>query len=253
MSAAPVHAAAITSAAEPLNPTLRLTEPTLTHSPPSPPQQPPPSSLHEYNLATRGALLFDYLDPNLTFAHVAQRHNIDPIALMEWARDPVTLGAIAHRQKLEADRANQILPFARAAAITTLARAVTSPNQETARRAATTLLRIKPEVAPAAIPATRATDPASASGRCSPAPRKAEAPTAPNPTRAEDDTPRIGEPGPLQQSAPQSAPPSAASPPAKRQPPAPPRPLQRTPPPQQLDGPTRLLHLARAIIAATDP
>lgn len=147
--------------------------------------------------ADTAALTRDYLNPNLTFADVADLHRLTLVQLAEFLQRQDVACAIDLITAAEAHRARHLAAACATKAITTLERVLAAPNPETARRAAGALLRYPhqrtkepqeiphtaantaeltsdlaptPDATPGAVPGAtpRAADPASAPHQCSP-------------------------------------------------------------------------------------
>ncbi len=146
-------------------PSLRLAEPpspTLTVSPPHPHTPTPTPAPHP----DTAAVLLDYLNPDLTLVKVAVKHKLRFEQITELIESPKAQAMLARLQQAEQRRAEMIVAHSQPAAVQALVRALSAKSPETARRAASALLRMN----------ARATDPSS--GRCPRPPRPATAPRA---------------------------------------------------------------------------
>ncbi len=91
--------------------------------------------------ADTAALIRDYLNPNLTFADVADLHRLTLVQLAEFLQRQDVARAIEFITAAEARRARHLASACAAKCITTLESVLAAPNPETARRAAGALLR----------------------------------------------------------------------------------------------------------------
>ena len=99
---------------------------------------PPPATTPDPN----AGLLGDYLNPALTFDELCGRHKLSPAALADWLNTPAIRARLALIEAARAERARQLLAVAQSEAVAILVRAMSSQSIESARRAATTLLRL---------------------------------------------------------------------------------------------------------------
>jgi len=198
-----------------LPPTLRLTEPpspTLTVSPPHPhtptrqslqhptPDLPHPTSPVPPPAAAPApdttAVVLDYLKPELSLLQVAVKHNLKLDALVTLIESPTAQRTLQRLHDAEARRAQILIAHAQPAAVQALIRALSAKSPETARRAASALLRMH----------TRATDPTArwcppratdpSAGRCSPSPQARATSLKPEPLhKPAENSARVPQPG----------------------------------------------------------
>jgi len=211
-----------------LPPTLRLTEPpspTLNVSPPHPhtptrqslqhptpdllhptsplptpaPLQNPKSEIHNPHsppVPDTTAVVLDYLKPELSLLQVAVKHNLKLDALVTLIESPTAQRTLQRLRDAEARRAQILIAHAQPAAVQALIRALSAKSPETARRAASALLRMH----------TRATDPTArwcppratdpSAGRCSPSPQARATSLKPEPLhKPAENSARVPQPG----------------------------------------------------------
>ena len=98
------------------------------------------------------AILSDYLDAALSLLEIARRHRLRITDLLDWAERPDIVDVLTRFARLCNTRAANLAAGASIAAVETTARCLSAPNPETARRAASTLIRLAPK--PASRPQT---------------------------------------------------------------------------------------------------
>ena len=106
------------------------------------PSLPPvPSAQSPVPASSRGDILADYWNPDLSLFQIAARNNISLFDLLEWLQQPTVIAAIELVNAAETQRAARLAANAATLATSALIRAASAPSAETARRAATTILR----------------------------------------------------------------------------------------------------------------
>jgi hypothetical protein len=116
---------------------------------------------------SRADLIRDLLDPDLDTTEIARRHAVDPADLRAVVRSPAFRAAAAAIHEVDQTRTAALLPAHKARAVRRLATiaaqpAETTAQHESARRAATALIRCKadplPDPDPAGDPESAAPD-----------------------------------------------------------------------------------------------
>jgi len=92
--------------------------------------------------ALHRSLLAAFLDPSQTIPEVAEAHSLDLSALLAWSADPEVAAELDALEALAQRRLRALAAQHIPAAVETLAKLLTSPAPETARRAASALLRL---------------------------------------------------------------------------------------------------------------
>lgn len=185
--------------ADPPPPQL-TTAPSHTHSP-----APTPDSQLPTPHPDTAVVLLDYLNPELTIVKVAVKHKLSFEQLTELIESPKARRMLARLQEAEQRRAEIIIAHSQPAAVQALVRALSAKSPETARKAASALLRMHAQVQKSqlcsatasggqtAVPASRAPDALQENGRAHP---RHEQTTAQTSTQSTTPTPRASDPHP---------------------------------------------------------
>lgn len=112
------------------------------------PRPPPGHYLARMATKDQTSLIRDLLDPDLDTAEVARRHHAGPEDLRAAVRSPAFRAAAAAMREVDEARTAALLPAQQARAVQRLARIAAQPAEttaqaESARRAATALIRCK--------------------------------------------------------------------------------------------------------------